>query len=80
VPPAEWTKEQRYALFRQAEELIFGAVDPFGGSIRAEHGIGRSKKPALLQRVDPLTLHLFRTLKGALDPQNLLSPGRIFDL
>ena len=80
VPPAEWSKDQRYALFDQAEALIFGTVDQFGGSISAEHGIGRSKKRAFLQRVDPLTLDLFRTLKTALDPQNLFSRGRIFDL
>lgn len=79
VPPADHTPEQRETLFRQAEALIFGAVDRFGGSISAEHGIGRSKKAAFLERVDPVTLDLFRRLKGVLDPGNLLSRGRIFD-
>jgi FAD/FMN-containing dehydrogenase len=80
VPPPDWSQDQRYALFQQAETLIFGTVDRFGGSFSAEHGVGRSKKRAFLERVDPVTLDLFRTLKSALDPQNRLSRGRIFDL
>ena len=80
VPPPDWSKDQRYALFQQAEALIFETVDRFGGSFSAEHGVGRSKKGAFLKRVDPVTLDLFRTLKSALDPHNRLSRGRIFDL
>ena len=67
-------------LFERAETLIFETVDRFSGSISAEHGIGRSKKRAFLERVDPVTLDLFRRIKGALDADNRLSPGRIFDL
>ncbi len=80
VPPPDFSTAQRYALFERAERLIFGTVDQFGGSFSAEHGVGRSKKRAFLERVDPVTLDLFRTLKGALDPKNRLSRGRIFDL
>jgi FAD/FMN-containing dehydrogenase len=80
VPPPHWSKEKRHLLFERAETLIFGTVDEFGGSISAEHGIGRSKKRAFLERVDPVTLDLFRRIKGALDADNRLSPGRIFDL
>jgi FAD/FMN-containing dehydrogenase len=80
VPPQHWSKEKRYALFERAETVIFGTVDRFGGSISAEHGIGRSKKRAFLERVDPVTLDLFRKIKVALDADNRLSPGRIFDL
>ena len=39
-----------------------------------------SKQRAFLERVDPVTLDLFRRIKGALDPQESLSKGRIFDL
>ncbi len=79
VPPADWAMEQRQALFRRAEDVIFSTLDRFGGSISAEHGIGRSKKRAFLERVDPVTLDLFRTLKKAIDPAYRLSKGRIFD-
>lgn len=80
VPPADWSIEERKALFARAEELIFETVDRFDGSISAEHGIGRSKKRAFLQRIDPVTLDLFRRIKQAIDPDALLSRGRIFDL
>jgi FAD/FMN-containing dehydrogenase len=80
VPPSDWTIERRRDLFRRAEDLIFGVVDRFGGSISAEHGIGRSKKRAFLERVDPITIDVSRRLKLALDPSNLLSRGRIFDV
>jgi len=79
VPPADWTTDQRQALFRRAEDVIFGTLDRFGGSISAEHGIGRSKKRAFLERVDPVTLDLFKMLKKAIDPAHRLSKGRIFD-
>ena len=79
VPPEGWSNAQRQVLFRRAEHLIFGMVDRFGGSISAEHGVGISKKRAFLERADPVTLELFRSLKKALDPNALLSRGRIFD-
>ena len=80
VPPADWSDEQRNTLFKQAEHLIFATVDRFDGSISAEHGIGRSKKNAFMERVDPVTLDLFKRLKQTFDPDALLSKGRIFDL
>jgi FAD/FMN-containing dehydrogenase len=79
VPPEGMPLELRQVLFRAAEDIIFGKVDSFGGSISAEHGIGRSKKRAFLERVDPTTLALFKGLKQMLDPQGLLSRGRIFN-
>ena len=80
VPPAGSPVERRRDLFRAAEELIFTTLDRFGGSISAEHGIGRSKKRAFLERVDPVTLDLLRRVKSAIDPDGLMSRGRIFDL
>lgn len=80
VPPADWSNDQRKALFGRAEQLIFAMVDRFGGSISAEHGIGRSKKRAFLERADPVTLDLFRRIKTALDPDLMLSRGNIFDV
>jgi FAD/FMN-containing dehydrogenase len=80
VPPAHCDKAQRKALFARAEEIIFGFVDAYAGSISAEHGVGRSKKSAFLKRVDPVSLDLMRRVKAALDPAGLMSPGRIFDV
>jgi FAD/FMN-containing dehydrogenase len=48
-----------------------------GGSISAEHGIGQLKRAELARYRDPLDLELMRRIKSALDPQNLLNPGKI---
>ena len=65
-------------LFERAEHLIFSVVDRLYGSISAEHGIGRAKKRAFLDRVDPVSLDLATRIRAVLDPIGLLSQGRIF--
>jgi FAD/FMN-containing dehydrogenase len=47
------------------------------GSISAEHGIGVLKRDELPHYKDPTALGLMRAVKRALDPQNLLNPGRV---
>ena len=58
-------------------ELVYDAVQQRGGSISAEHGIGRLKREELAQRKDPTAIALMRSIKRALDPLNLLNPGRV---
>lgn len=48
-----------------------------GGSISAEHGIGIDKLPFLHFSRSPEELALMRTIKQALDPKGILSPGRV---
>jgi FAD/FMN-containing dehydrogenase len=64
-------------LFEEAEAHIFAAVDRYGGSISAEHGIGRVKQKAFLERIDPVALDLALSMKQAFDPRRILSNGRI---
>ncbi len=47
------------------------------GSFSAEHGIGLSKLGSMRRRKDPLALEIMGTLKAALDPQNLMNPGKV---
>ena len=47
------------------------------GSFSAEHGIGTLKKPDLKRYKSPVELELMRTLKRALDPNNIMNPGKI---
>ena len=58
-------------------EIVYDAVQLAGGSISAEHGIGRLKREELARRKDPTALALMHTIKRALDPLNLLNPGRV---
>ena len=58
-------------------DIVYDAVGRVGGSISAEHGIGRLKREALAQRKDPVALALMRSIKQALDPQGLLNPASV---
>jgi FAD/FMN-containing dehydrogenase len=77
IPPRGLTEENINALFQAAENTIFEVVDSLGGSISAEHGIGRIKRQAFLKRVDKVALEIATSLKNALDPMHILSRGRI---
>ena len=57
--------------------LVYDMVDQFGGSISAEHGIGSLKREKLEQHKSPVALGLMRSIKQALDPHNLMNPGRV---
>ncbi len=62
------------------EQLVYGLLAERGGSISAEHGIGLHKKPYLHLSRSTQELMAMRAIKQALDPLNLLNPGKIFDL
>lgn len=69
------------AFLREHEErvntLVYDQVKRFDGSISAEHGIGALKVGKLPEYKSPVALGMMRALKKALDPQNLLNPGRV---
>jgi FAD/FMN-containing dehydrogenase len=58
-------------------EAIHDLVDALGGSISAEHGIGRMKTRDLARYGDPTKLMAMRAIKAALDPQGILNPGAV---
>jgi len=60
--------------------LVFESVARFKGSISAEHGIGSQKVDKLPRYKDPVALGMMRAIKQALDPQNIMNPGRVVSL
>ena len=56
---------------------IYDMVTDWGGSISAEHGIGQLKRAELERLSDPVSLAMMRHVKAALDPANLLNPGKL---
>jgi FAD/FMN-containing dehydrogenase len=56
---------------------IYDLVAELGGSFSAEHGVGVTKKAYLEHYRGSTELDLMRRLKRALDPQNLLNPGKV---
>lgn len=79
LPPAGSDDAERLALLYRCEAVIFAGVDAMGGSISAEHGIGRVKRRAFLERTPALDIDLLCKLKSVLDPAGLMSPGRLLE-
>ena len=59
------------------ELAMFDLVESLGGSISAEHGIGRLKAEEFARRADPVELEVMHALKSALDPKGILNPGKV---
>ncbi|MHB8460428.1 MAG: FAD-linked oxidase C-terminal domain-containing protein [Candidatus Limnocylindrales bacterium] len=48
-----------------------------GGTITAEHGVGSSRRSALVEQVGPDAIRVMRSIKSALDPLGILNPGKV---
>jgi FAD/FMN-containing dehydrogenase len=57
--------------------IVFDSVEKFGGSISAEHGVGSMKVDKLEHHKSAVALTMMRAIKRALDPTNLMNPGRV---
>ncbi|MEO7243596.1 MAG: FAD-linked oxidase C-terminal domain-containing protein, partial [Rubrivivax sp.] len=79
VQAPEGADVQRFLAEREPEinRIVYDAVAAHGGSFSAEHGVGALKRHEMHARKSPVALALMRSLKRALDPQNLLNPGRV---
>ena len=60
------------------ETIVYERLGKVAGAISAEHGIGLEKKEFLPHSRSADEIALMRTIKAALDPKNLLNPGKIF--
>ncbi|KQQ46305.1 hydroxyacid dehydrogenase [Methylobacterium sp. Leaf125] len=65
------------AHWERFNRIVHDIVAELGGSIAAEHGVGLLKRDELARYADPVALDLMRSLKAALDPGNVLNPGKI---
>lgn len=67
-------------LAARSEEIrraVHDLVAAHGGSFSAEHGIGQSKVGELERYEDPAALDLMRAIKRAIDPDDLMNPGKV---
>ena len=69
------------AAFLEREDelntIVHDAASRHGGSISAEHGIGQLKREALIHYKPAVAIELMRRIKAALDPDNLMNPGKV---
>lgn len=75
--PVGADKAEYLSKWDDMNEIVHGIVADFGGSISAEHGIGRLKRDLLKSVKSDLELDLMRRIKRDFDPKNLLNPGRV---
>ena len=77
VRPEGWEVER----FRNERSTINGVIHDlavkYGGSISAEHGIGRMRLAENERTKAPVELDMMRTIKIALDPQGIMNPGKV---
>ncbi|MCB8888207.1 FAD-binding oxidoreductase [Vreelandella malpeensis] len=77
LPPPTMANEKKKAYLHALETRLFEVLDGFDGSISAEHGIGRTKREAYLERLAPTERELLEGIKTLFDPKGLMNPGRI---
>ena len=58
--------------------IIDDVAMELGGSITAEHGVGRTYRKRLARTKNPDELALMRQIKTLLDPDNRMNPGKLF--
>lgn len=71
----EWD-EKLHAI----QEEIYAKVYELGGKLSGEHGIGYKRKAVLAQYTNPVEIKLMQAVKKALDPKNILNPGKVIDV
>ena len=51
-----------------------------GGTLSGEHGVGALKRPYMQQALGPVSIEIQKRIKQALDPLNILNPGKVFPM
>ncbi|MEO5623195.1 MAG: FAD-linked oxidase C-terminal domain-containing protein, partial [Dokdonella sp.] len=73
----DWSEVDLLAQQVAVSTVVHDSVHALGGSISAEHGVGQLKRDALVRYKDPVELALMRSVKQALDPQDIMNPGKV---
>jgi glycolate oxidase len=74
----ERNKEEMHRV-EEAFKEIFDEAIRLGGTITGEHGIGMAKKNFLPKFAGDAQMRVMRELRGALDPNAILNPGKMFN-
>jgi D-lactate dehydrogenase (cytochrome) len=69
-----------HALAEDLNHKLVNRALSLGGTCTGEHGIGLHKMDFLLAETGEGAVNLMRTIKQALDPHNIMNPGKIFSL
>jgi len=74
------TRADHHADRAAVKQAVHDLADSLGGSVSAEHGVGRLKVADLERYADPAKLDMMRAIKSALDPKGIMNPGAVLRL
>ena len=75
--PIGMDKQAYLARWDEVNALVHDIVGKHDGSFSAEHGVGQLKRGELQRFKDPVALSLMRKIKAAIDPANIMNPGKV---
>ena len=75
--PTGADRAQYLARWEEFNRIVHDIVAALGGSISAEHGIGRLKREELVHYKPAVAIDLMRMLKRTLDPKDIMNPGKV---
>ncbi|MGJ3222463.1 glycolate oxidase subunit GlcD [Geobacillus thermoleovorans] len=76
--PTDARNREEMERVEQAFEEIFAKAIELGGTITGEHGVGVMKAPYLEWKLGPAGIAAMKAVKQALDPNNIMNPGKVF--
>ena len=65
------------ARWNEFNKIVHDIVADMGGSISAEHGLGRMKREEITRYKSAVEMDLMRAVKRALDPKGIMNPGKL---
>ena len=73
------SKKESYKMIRDFSNKLIDKALSLDGTVNGEHGIGIQKKEYLLKQ-HPDNIPLMQAIKKTIDPNNIMNPGKVFDL
>jgi len=80
VKNPDHSMEKWYQIEDECLKDLYDVTYKLGGTISGEHGIGSKRKKYFPEAVSAVELELMKKIKKAFDPNNIMNPGKIFDL
>jgi len=80
VKNPDHSMDKWYQIEEKCLKDLYDITYELGGTISGEHGIGSKRKKYFPEAVSAVELELMKKIKKAFDPNNIMNPGKIFDL
>ncbi|MEL6299799.1 MAG: FAD-binding oxidoreductase [Pseudomonadota bacterium] len=78
IQPVGMNKADYIMRIPEISAIVYDVVTELGGSVSAEHGVGRAKRDAFKRTKDPVAYDVMRDIKRLFDPNGIMNPGKIF--